>query len=108
MSRYEEIEELFDNGELDTTYPPSVYDAYLEYKEEDAEWLADNYREASREIGDNYIGHYESREDFICEGLDLDPTDKVNAYLVIDYDASWERNFRHEYFEYEGHYFSQF
>jgi len=103
---YEEIEIAFDNGELDTTYPPSVYEAYCDYQEIGIlDLLGDNFTHV-RNIEDNYIGHYDSREDFILEGLGIEVD--IHSYLVVDYDASWDRNFRHEYFESDGHYFSQF
>lgn len=104
---YDEIEEAFDNGDLDTTYPPSVYAAYCDYMEIDIADLLGDPREAVSNIENYYIGHYESREDFFVDGLDLG-REGLNAFLVIDYDLSWEANFRHEFFESEGHYFRQF
>ena len=103
---YDEIEEAFDNGDFDTTYPPSVYEAYCEYQELDIEELVENNSTHAGNIADYYIGHYDDREDFILEGLGIEVD--IHSYLVVDYDASWERNFRHEYFERNGQYFAQF
>jgi len=104
---YDEIEEAFDNGDLDTTYPPSVYEAYCDYTEIDIDELKDDYREHASKIEDNYIGQYESHEQFLTEGLDID-IQTTFPYLVIDWDQSWESNYRHEFFASNGHYFHMF
>ena len=104
---YDEIEEAFDNGDLDTTYPPSVYEAYCDYMEIDIADLLGDPREAVSNIEDNYIGHYDSHQDFFIDGLDID-IQTTFPYLVIDWDQSWESNYRHEFFASNGHYFRQF
>lgn len=114
---YEEIESAFDNGDLNTDYPPSVVEAYCDIYGIDLKELLSDSSEISSKIEDNYIGHFESYEafitDYILEIYQIDPNDGAFSYLVIDYPASWNANYRHE-FEFsgddrsgEGHYFHQ-
>ena len=60
---------------------------------------------------DSYLGASESNAQFLEEYLtDIYELQDVPAGLVIDWDASWERNYRFDFFviEFEGyrHYFS--
>tara|TARA_Y100000356_G_C11218024_1_gene267475 strand:+ start:442 stop:807 length:366 start_codon:yes stop_codon:yes gene_type:complete len=60
---------------------------------------------------DAYLGTNESNAQFLEEYLtDIYELQDVPAGLVIDYNASWERNYRYDFFviEFDGqrHYFS--
>ena len=45
---------------------------------------------------DCYLGNYDSKEDFIDQHELID--ESIPNWLVIDYDATWEANLRHDYY----------
>lgn len=94
---YEQIEEAFDNGMLDTTYPPSVYEAYLKAREMSFEHLMDWPQSTAHDIADYYVGYFASRRDFIDEYITGVCGVQIPSTLVIDYEATWQSELRHSY-----------
>lgn len=115
MTVYDQIERMFDNGELDTTYPPSVYEAYMKAKELALIDLKQNPRKFAESMMDVYVGYFEDRKSFIDGLLELEVD--LPKFVIIDYEATWERELRHSYdfvqaegvheTSGEGHYFNQ-
>jgi len=110
---YEEIEIAFDNGDLDTTYPPSVYEAFCAVREIDIEDLTYYYRKYANEISDNYVGYFENYRAFVEFKLDNEGVE-IPEWIAVDYEASWNADLIHEYdFEGvdsngDGHYFRKY
>jgi len=94
-SLYEKIERMFDDGKLDTTYPPSVYEAYLKAQELDFDELKIYPTKIARQIADYYVGYFETLRDFV----DTYVTDRcgvqIPSTLTIDYKTTWEADLRH-------------
>jgi hypothetical protein len=94
---YEKIEQLFDDGKLDTTYPPSVYEAYLKAQGLSLGELKTYPMLIADKIAGYYVGYYETRRDFI----DVYITDicgvQIPSTLTVDYNTTWEADLRHSY-----------
>lgn len=94
---YEKIEELFDEGRLDTTYPPSVYEAYLKAQGLGLAELKTYPTKIADQIASYYIGYFETRRDFI----DVYITDvcgvQIPSTLSVDYNTTWEADLRHSF-----------
>lgn len=116
MTVYQQIEEMFDAGKLDTTYPPSVYEAYMKAKNLALIDLKQNPRKFADSMMDAYMGYFEDRQTFVDAALEtLDVA--IPAIVAIDYEATWERGLRHQYDfvqaegvheeSGEGHYFTR-
>lgn len=118
---YEELEEL---GEIqETSGLPDGLD--LESNFDDLqEWLALSdddqdvmlaYYEATdcfdwSEAQDTYVGEYLNGAEFaeeFCEEAESDTLGRLPDYLKfhIDWQAVWDGELRHDYFEQDGHYF---
>lgn len=89
---YDQIEEFFDRGKLDTTYPPSVYEAFLKMEARSFDYLVQWPNKVAREIEKSYIGYYRSFaefiEDYVTELVGYGPLPKL---LVLDEEATWEK-----------------
>lgn len=93
---YDEIEQAFDNGDLDTTYPPSVYEAFCSIQEIDIEDLTYYYRKYALEIEDNYVGYFETYRAFIEDRLEAENIE-LPSWIAVDYLTSWKADLIHEY-----------
>ena len=61
--------------------------------------LKDEGIESIDQFSDSYLGVYDTNAQFLEEYLtDIYELQDVPAGLVIDYDASWERNYRFDFF----------
>ena len=96
-SLYEKIEQMFDEGRLDTTYPPSVYEAYLKAREQNFDLLKNFPTKIARDIADYYVGYYERRRDFIDDYVTEICGVQIPSTLTIDYPTTWEADLRHSY-----------
>lgn len=97
LSLYEKIEHLFDLGYLDTTYPPSVYEAYLKAREMPISELGSYPTKVARDIADYYVGYYENRRDFVDAYITDVCGVQIPSTLTIDYVTTWEADLRHSY-----------
>ena len=93
---YEKIERLFDQGKLDTTYPPSVYEAYLKSRETTVELLRNFPGKVAKDIANYYVGYFENRRAFIDDYLESFGVE-IPSYLAIDYKTTWEADLRHTF-----------
>ena len=97
MSLYEQIEEMFDAGQLDTTYPPSVYEAYLKSQGAEIGILKTFPRKTADLIASYYIGYFENRREFIdCYITDVCGV-QIPSTLSVDYNTTWEADLRHQF-----------
>lgn len=101
---YDEIEAAFDNGDLDTTYPPSVYEAFCDIQEIDIDDLTHYYRKYSDEIASNYIGHFQTVRELVEFKLENEEIE-LPSWIAVDYETSWNADLIHSYDESDGHYF---
>lgn len=118
---YEEIEEL---GEVTGTsgIPDCIdlerdWDAIQEYLKlsDDEQAIMIAYAEANSvfdwsEAQDAYMGEYLNDAEFaeaFCEEVEADTLGGLPDYLKyhIDWQAVWDYELRHDYFEQDGHYF---
>jgi hypothetical protein len=89
---YDQIEEFFDRGKLDTTYPPSVYEAFLKMEARSFDYLVQWPNKVAREIEKSFIGFYQSRSEFINDYLyQISGVSHLPEALVIDEDKTWEK-----------------
>lgn len=94
---YEQIEEMFDAGQLDTTYPPSVYEAYLKAQGAGFVLLQVFPTQTADLIASHYIGYFETRRDFIdCYITDVCGV-QIPSTLTVDYDTTWEADLKHQF-----------
>lgn len=91
---YEKIERLFDKGRLDTTYPPSVYEAYLKSREMSFGELMTYPKLVVSGIAAYYVGYFIDRRAFIDDYLETFGVE-IPSYLAIDYKTTWEADLRH-------------
>jgi hypothetical protein len=91
---------IAENASID----PEAFEAFCDNQHitvEDAEDAVSDFQEA-------YIGQCENAEDFIrdylweTEGLSAIPSNITNH---VDWDEVWECEYRHYYYEIDGHYF---
>lgn len=96
-SLYSKIEQMFDEGKLDTTYPPSVYEAYLKAQEHPIQRLRDYPMGVARQIESYYVGYYETKRDFIDDYVTEICGVQIPSTLSIDYETTWNADLQHSY-----------
>ena len=97
VNLYEQIEEMFDAGQLDTTYPPSVYEAYLKAQGAGIVLLQTFPTQTADLIASHYIGYFSNRREFIdCYIIDVLRA-QIPSTLSIDYNTTWEADLRHQF-----------
>lgn len=97
--KYEDVEELFDNGELPMDYPPSAYWAYCTAKNISIGELKARGDRIESRLETYLVGFFESYKEFVMDYMEtvLNFPKAWYSQIAVDYKRTWTECLQYRY-----------